>query len=72
VSTVTDSAASAPDLTGAVTYAESNSGSIAHGRWYVLDDDTVYFERDSTGELVRSLIAASTLRTSPTWTVVQR
>jgi hypothetical protein len=67
---VTDSpAADRPDLTGAVIYVEANSPSIAQGRWHILPDDIVYFERDS-GEITKSLISASTLRHSPTWTMI--
>lgn len=62
-------AADTPEQTGTVIYVEATSPSIAQGRWHILPDDTVYFERD-TGEITESLISAGTLRHSPTWTMI--
>ena len=55
-----------PDLTGATIYVVAERPSLGGGRWYVLPDDTTYYQPDE-GELRPSLIAAHTLRDRPTW-----
>ncbi|WP_433717032.1 hypothetical protein ACQP2U_42520 (plasmid) [Nocardia sp. CA-084685] len=54
------------DLDATQTYVE-NGAPIAGGRWHILSDDSVIYERP-TGEREPSVITAELLRTSPTWT----
>jgi len=56
-----------PDLTGAERYVESADRPIAGGTWFVLPGDRVIYQRPN-GEFVHTpVVAAHTLRTSPTW-----
>jgi hypothetical protein len=70
-----------PDLTGAEMYTAP--GSTAHGRWYILPADTegaerVIYERsddqceqpDIDKWVLRPVVSAHLLRTSPIWTRV--
>ncbi|RSN44903.1 hypothetical protein DMC64_18630 [Amycolatopsis sp. WAC 04197] len=58
-----------PDLTGATVYEAAEKPSLGGGRWYVLPDDTTYFQ-PFDGVPRPALVAASTLRDMPTWTEV--
>lgn len=60
-----------PDLAGAEVFVEVRKPPVAGGRWYVQPDattgaDHVTYQRPN-GEYGKSLIAADTLRSSPTW-----
>ena len=56
-----------PDLTGAEIYIETQDPPIAGGRWYVLADNTVLYQR-SDGEFnPTAIVAAQTLRTNSSW-----
>ena len=56
-----------PDLTGAERYVETADRPIAGGTWFVLPGDRVIYQRPN-GEFVHTpVVAAHTLRTSPTW-----
>lgn len=56
-----------PDLTGAEIYIETQDPPIAGGRWYVLPDDTVLYQRPDGGFNPTVVLTASTLRSSPSW-----
>lgn len=58
-----------PDLIGAVVYVETAEPPVAGGRWYVLPDDTVIYERRPGVFEPPSLIPAAMLRTSRPWRV---
>jgi hypothetical protein len=58
---------SPPDLAGAVVYVEAGDRSVAGGRWYVLPDDRVIYERPNGDYVNPAVINAATLRSSPTW-----
>lgn len=54
------------DLEQARTFVEA-TGSVAQGRWHIVADGHVVFERDS-GEIVDpAVISAHDLEASPTW-----
>ncbi|MFI7121855.1 hypothetical protein [Amycolatopsis sp. NPDC049868] len=58
-----------PDLTGATVYEAADKPSLGGGRWYVLPDDTTYYQ-PFDGTLRPALVTASTLRDRSTWTEV--
>ncbi len=55
------------DLSAAEVYEESAETPVAGGRWFVVDDDTVIYERPGAHERERSTISAASLRGSSTW-----
>ncbi|MBE1577701.1 hypothetical protein [Amycolatopsis roodepoortensis] len=56
------------DLTGATVYEAADKPSLGGGRWYVLPDDTTYYQ--PFDGVPRPALVASTLRDMPTWTEV--
>ncbi|WP_331758741.1 hypothetical protein OG225_41175 (plasmid) [Nocardia sp. NBC_01377] len=56
------------DLSQAHIYVEVRETPIAGGRWYVLPDDSVLYERPATGVLEPSTISAELIRSSSSWT----
>ncbi|UGT58919.1 hypothetical protein [Nocardia asteroides] len=55
------------DPSTAEVYEESAETPVAGGRWYVVDDETVLYQRPGATEHEPSTIRAATLRGSSTW-----
>lgn len=53
-------------LAAAEVFVEAADRPIAGGRWHIVPGEVVWYERPS-GEFNRAVIAAHTLRSSPTW-----
>lgn len=62
-------AADEPGLIGATVHEAADKPSLGGGRWYVLPDETTYFQ-PFDGTLRLALVPAFTLREMPTWTEV--
>lgn len=55
------------DLAGAEIYVETADPPVAGGRWYVLSDDTVFYQRRDGGFNPTTVVPAATLRTNLSW-----
>lgn len=56
-------------MSGARVFVEAGAP-VAGGRWYVLPDGSVVYERPSGERVSPAIVAASTLESSSTWTEV--
>ena len=60
-----------PDQAAVTIYEETSARPVADGRWHVLADGTVLYERrPGSGDLEPAIINAEDLRTKPEWRVV--
>jgi hypothetical protein len=59
-----------PDLTGAEIYVETQDPPVAGGRWYVLPNNTVLYQRSDGGFNPTAIVLAHTLRTSSSWRAI--
>lgn len=63
----TPDTSTAPDLTGAVAYEAVGYAARATGRWYVMPDRTVHYQRPDGAWTPPSIMTADDLENSDSW-----